>query len=90
MHLFDIYAHEQPDSSAVLVGQLVSRSGAVKSRFGDAHLLFGHHDFAEDVEDHPDWEEKVPTFDKWDLMGNYHTQYTEGYLTPEVGCPFGY
>lgn len=70
----------------------MSRSAAVKSTFGDAHLLFNHHSFAEDVEDHPDWEEAVPTFDDWDLFGNYHTEYTQGYDTvaPAVGCPFGY
>jgi hypothetical protein len=56
--------------------------------------MFGHHDFAEDVEENPEWESFVPTFSKWNLLGNYHTKYTEGYSNDKPlvggGCPYGY
>jgi hypothetical protein len=88
--IFDIYAHAEPESQGVLIGKLLARSEAVKSRFGDAHIMFGHWDFAEDVEDHPDWEEKVPTFSAWNIFKNFYTEETPGYETPSVGCPLGY
>jgi len=39
-----------------LIAKIYSRGPAVKSWFGDTHLMFAHNDFARDIEIHPEWE----------------------------------
>jgi hypothetical protein len=58
--LFNVFAYAQPSDmenpNPPLIAKIYSRGPAVKSWFGDTHLMFAHNDFARDIEIHPEWE----------------------------------
>jgi hypothetical protein len=47
MVLYRVYARKHFDSVPTLVGQIVTRTHFVASRFGDENLFFRHHDLHE-------------------------------------------
>ena len=57
--LFDVYAVDQPDADAVLIGRLTTKSEFVTSYFGDTSLFFQHNYFEDDIALHPNWANAV-------------------------------
>jgi hypothetical protein len=63
--LYDVYAVDQPNGEAKLIGSLRTKSDFITSRVGDEKLFFRHNYMDEDLQSHPEWEKDTP---KWSLF----------------------
>jgi len=84
--LFKVMAQETPTSGLTLIGHIVSRGPAVKSKYADDKIMFGHNDMGLDLQVHPEWTSSVP-FIKFfgPLMNLFGSQKAEG-----ASCPLGF
>ena len=72
---------------------MFSDSKAIKSTFGDEHLMFSHQDFAEDVAQNPKWADYVTPFTSKLTQVKWNTTVNARYKSVKSsrpGCPFGF
>lgn len=60
--LYDVYVLASPDDSEVKIGSLRTTSPFVTSNWGDEKLFFQHNLMDLDLDVHPEWVKKSPSF----------------------------
>jgi len=67
--IYEVWAVENPNNPERKIGEIITKSEMVASRWGDESLFFRHNLMEDDLKENPEWEEYVP---RYSIFGSKH------------------